>query len=282
VRNLAEQIQSCLSDVCCPLWYPGLAELLVAEGQRRLDTPGSGYSTSRHLRAVDPAAVIDVAPENGTYGPHLRIEFMPGPVSAGFLDRGIIPARLDQVNGDLLATLSHSSSLIGIVPSLCDTVGRLALSVHILHVDDPSYDVSFSDPSIPFSVFVSAATGTTAAARMAEAVIHESMHLQLTLIENTVPLVRNSLTKHYSPWKRELRPVSGIVHALYVFRVIDHWLQRLEMNGSLASYARHRRVQIAADVRELDLAKYSDDLTDAGVTLVGRLAPGDMLSVVRR
>ena len=182
MRNLAEQIHSCLSDVCCPLWFPGLAELLAAEGQRRLDAPGNGYSTSRHLRSVDPAAVVDVAPENGTHGPRLRIEFMPGPVSAGFLDRGITPARLDQVNSDLLKALSDSSSLIGKVPSLCDTVARLALSVHILHVDDPSYDVSYSDPSIPFSIFVSAATGTTAAARMAEAVIHESMHLQLTWI----------------------------------------------------------------------------------------------------
>jgi hypothetical protein len=52
----------------------------------------------------------------------------------------------------------------------------------------PGY-IRYSSPAIPFSIFVSVppADERNVVARLAEAIIHEAMHLQLTLIEAIVP-----------------------------------------------------------------------------------------------
>jgi HEXXH motif-containing protein len=45
------------------------------------------------------------------------------------------------------------------------------------------------------------------------------MHLNLTFLERSVELVRK-MELLYSPWKANTRPVSGVLHGLYVFGCI--------------------------------------------------------------
>ena len=50
------------------------------------------------------------------------------------------------------------------------------------------------------------------------------MHLQLSLLDTVEPLLGTPGVSGYSPWKRELRPVEGLLHGIYVFAVIHQVL----------------------------------------------------------
>ena len=101
------------------------------------------------------------------------------------------------------------------------------------------------------------------------------MHLQLTLIEQATPLVYPSDAQYFSPWKGAYRSPQGVVHALYVFRAIAQYLERLlELPGwSLSStdHMRHRRREIALQVHEIATFKGHPALTALGSRFVQRL-----------
>ena len=59
------------------------------------------------------------------------------------------------------------------------------------------------------------------------------MHLQLTLIEGAVPMVAGTGDTLHSPWQGRMRPVQGILHGLYVFRVIQDFHRALLEDGRL-------------------------------------------------
>jgi HEXXH motif-containing protein len=116
------------------------------------------------------------------------------------------------------------------------------------------YDVSHSDPELPFCIFISLPQPgeADAALRVAEAILHESMHLQLTMIELCVPLIARDLLGGYSPWKHEVRPVSGLLHGLYVFAVIHQICDLLlRARSEWERYGRMRRTEIEKEVATL-------------------------------
>ena len=82
-------------------------------------------------------------------------------------------------------------------------------------------DTSYSDPSLPLSVFVSCPSREerNRVERLAENVVHEALHLQLSLVERVQPLVIDGPDEEpvFSPWKDGWRTVRGLVHAVYVF-----------------------------------------------------------------
>jgi HEXXH motif-containing protein len=106
--------------------------------------------------------------------------------------------------------------------------------------------------------------------RLAESIIHEAMHLQLTLIESIVPLINSTTQTAFSPWKQSERPVQGLLHALYVFAVISEALNSLvDLVPGIADHAARRCLQIAEEVAVMGDGRGA--LTDAGVALWDRL-----------
>ena len=169
--------------------------------------------------------------------------------------------------------------LVGAAPGLRATVAAYLRSVHVLQPPGTEIDVSYSDPDVPFSVFLSIpGPGRHAALRLAESLVHECMHLHLTLIEAVLPLVGNVRASTFSPWLRRPRPLRGVLHGLYVFSVIDAFLRVLEHGGSLrpdeAAFAARRRRQIAGEIGHIDHAALAAGLTGDGKMLVERLLPG--------
>ena len=122
--------------------------------------------------------------------------------------------------------LERSLHLIRTVLPLQGTVAGLCRSLHVLAASGTDVDVSCSDPSLPFSVFVSCppATERNRVERMAENIVHEALHLQLTLVETIESLVIDVPNEPpvFSPWRNEPRNVRGLVHAVYVFGNIRH------------------------------------------------------------
>lgn len=273
-------VASCFQQPDGNLWWPDLTARLI---RIRKDRPASErfpsceqYTTSRFLVGDIESTPITrwLGPGGSCRGPRLRLEGLSDAASRHplLINRDLADA--DEVTQELAASaISRASALIGAVPSLAASVERLALSTHIIRQNDPSYDVSFSEPYIPFSIFVSIPGDSwKAAARIAEAIIHESMHLQLTLVEHLVPLALESAKPQYSPWKRECRAVSGLIHALYVFAVVDRWLELLPSTLPIADHIRGRREQIASEVCEINLAACKTGATDSGSTLIDALS----------
>ena len=127
--------------------------------------------------------------------------------------------------------------------------------------------MSHSEPTIPFSIFVSAPRPAEKdpVIRLAESLIHEAMHLQLTLVENVLPLVSTE-GQGYSPWQGRPRPARGLLHGLYVFTVILHFMDLVAVaRPDLAAKARQRRVEIEEEVAVLE--DFSGYLTEAGRAL---------------
>ena len=151
--------------------------------------------------------------------------------------------------------------------------------MHVLQPPGAEIDVSYSDPDVPFSVFVSIpGPGRHTALRLAESLVHECMHLHLTLIEAVVPLVGDDCASTFSPWLRRPRPLRGVLHGLYVFSVVDEFLRVLELGGSLGpdqmAFAARRRRQIAGEIAQVDHPALAAGLTGDGKVLVERLLRG--------
>lgn len=137
--------------------------------------------------------------------------------------------------------------------------------------------MSYSDPLLPFSIFVGIEGSEQANGdmRLAEGILHECMHLQLTLIEETVTMVSAKDERHYSPWQGTMRPSKGVLHGLYVFRVIQDFHRALLESGSLRpgerTYLTRRIDTIEDEVAAVGDLAASRDLTEAGRRLAAAL-----------
>ncbi|WP_285960302.1 cyclophane-forming radical SAM/SPASM peptide maturase YhhB [Pseudomonas tohonis] len=83
----------------------------------------------------------------------------------------------------------------------------------------PDKIVSFSDNSVPGALYVSIVQGGSYIDPydLADSLIHEHRHQKLYLLERRVDLIEVTSTKVVSPWREDLRPPSGLLHAIFVF-----------------------------------------------------------------
>ena len=262
-------------------WLPDVAPPLTARTWRRLAPRGfrpANYGTHRWL-AGDPAAerTVLAALDLGDL-PQCRIEALPASSRNRYERSGLVFPRSVAAPAAVAAGRS-ALSLVEAAPGLRAAVAAYVRSVHVLQPPEAEVDVSYSDPDVPFSVFLSIpGPGRHAALRLAESLVHECMHLHLTLIEAVVPLVGDAPASTFSPWLRRPRPLRGVLHGLYVFSVVDAFLRVLEHGGSLgpdqAAFAARRRRQIAGEIAQIDRPALAAGLTEDGRRLVERLLRG--------
>ena len=275
--GLRRTIRAALARSADP-WLPELAPRLIARAWRRSAPRGffpGNYGTHRWLEG-DPAAerpvlaALDLG-ERRT----CRLETLPASSRIRYESAGLVFPRSVPVAAAVAAVRS-ALALVGAAPGLRATVAAYPRSAHVLQPPGTEIDVSYSDPDVPFSVFVSIPRpGRHAALRLAESLAHECMHLQLTLIEAVLPLVEDERASTFSPWRRRPRPLRGVLHGLYVFTVIEAFLRVLEGGGSLgpdeAGFAAKRRRQIAGEIASVDRSALAAGLTGDGQALVERL-----------
>ncbi len=276
--DLIERTKSALENVSdCP-WLPDLTVDLVKMGWRVLyqetGLSPSTYGTSRVIAKSIQAPRNVVSYLSNSWA----IEILNENLADNYKDVGIEFYTATEIqDANLSSSLEDALNLIKQVPTLYETVAALVRSVHLIKPEDEDYDVSFSEPHIPFSIFVSVPQqqSSTTALRVAEAVVHEAMHLQLTLIEQSVPLAISASQQYYSPWRKECRDTQGVLHALFVFRVIDRMLDQLASIGShksdLTEYIQGRRYEIGRQISEIRSFQYCSNLTRVGTCFVQRL-----------
>lgn len=236
------------------LWFPGLtAELLADFIPRNQVAPSlvEQYGTTRWLAGnTSPPA-----PDGGDIrvGPHVaKIEYLSSETVTRFAGLPFANSRDPQIRWRVQA----AADVLAHVPNMAECIGSVVKSIHPLQAPR-DHDVSHSTPELPFSIFVSIPEKDErdASLRVAESLIHESMHLQLTLVDSIETLSVDDRATGYSPWKDEVRPVTGLLHGLYVFAVIYQALGILTgVRSEWRQYCRQRRSAIECEIASLSEA----------------------------
>jgi HEXXH motif-containing protein len=271
-----------------PLWECTLTSQLVRGKWARLAMDRSisadNYSTALCLQYGDdplvPATnrvILSADDINGT----LYLESPAWePLQTFYADHGLAPLpELEIASSGAWAKIKSALNLLDQVPRANDCVQLLVRCIQILSQADAEIDSSYSHPDIPFSIFVSVCADSSlhSALRVAESILHEAMHLKLTLIEGVTPLiVPNATGRYFSPWRNELRPAQGVMHGLFVFRAILDFYTTLVRQVSTAreiGYLQDRIAQITEEFQQLKAFPGCEDLTTAGATLTANLLP---------
>ncbi len=268
MSDLVTSTLDCILDPSVPLWWPGLAGHLVDDLSLERGLDLTSYSTSAWITmgSISPPRLIAVRNAR-RLGTHAVVEILSPAVQQRYDICGCRFWEIDELaQGAALDLLALALNEIATVPDLADTVGQLARRIHLLVPNDDAYDVNFSEPELPFSVFVSIPLRPLEQMRwrVAEAIVHEAAHLQLTLVERIVPLITAPQAQHYSPWRKVARSVSGVLHGLYVFGVIAEWMTKCSAPGS---HVRQRLADIAREVKQIDDFPEASGLTHAGAAL---------------
>ncbi|HEV2912606.1 MAG TPA: HEXXH motif-containing putative peptide modification protein [Pyrinomonadaceae bacterium] len=286
--DLVERVKNSLVSYNNLIWFPHLTKDLVKIGWRDIiHTYGltkSNYSTGRLISGnLDAqcglvACISSLVDYMACEESAIQIELLADDIAHKYRKDGVDFYTIEEiVSTTVLDCLTDAITLITRVPSLAATVTTLTKTLHIIRPEDDANDVSFSEPHIPFSIFVSVPLKRQRndALRVAESIVHEAMHLQLTLVERITPLIKHSDKTYYSPWREEYRPIQGVLHASYVFRVIDEFLAHLQLESSLSDenivYIDKRRKQIADQIRKVQYLKVCHDLTREAQSFAKRL-----------
>ena len=262
-------------------WLPGVASVLAQEAHSTLLAPRGlsayTYGTQRYLEGSaaadrDQIFLVPVASSLPVIG-----EWLPGGTFKKYEHLG-----LSQINKNnetvarVRETVARAFTYFQIDEPLSRTIGQLVRCIHILASKNDTYDVSHSDPTVPFSIFISVPQASTPQCyvRVAESILHESMHLQLSLIEDAVTLVSHEKPIRHSPWRGDRRPPGAVLHGIYVFVCIMRFLELLcnsYSTSGVIDYAHRRNKQIRRELNLAFLSLKSSDLTELGGILIDLL-----------
>lgn len=282
--NLQEQVPSFI-DQPFPLWEIELTTQLVSAEWKSLfdfDINPKGYSTARAYckdSKLPSSGMLKISETKSIDS--IFIEYpQPDLLGAFYEETGLEILNQNEIraiNG--IDKIKCALETLGKVPGVLDCIRQLVKCIGILKQHDPEIDISHSDPNIPFSIFVSVCEDTSEISnlRVAESILHEAMHLKLTLIEHHVDLIvpRTNET-FYSPWRDEQRPVRGVLHGLFVFRAIFELYNFLEKKYNqpvVVKYLKNRKEDI---IKEFLLCKefcHNKGLTVDGAILTKNLLP---------
>ena len=255
-------------------WFPQAASRLADfawEDARRYDFSPGNYGTHRWLHKDPMRERIRRACFALSDTSELSIEILPNSSRKHFENTGLVFS--DQCP---VGAFPSALDVIRCVPSLYTTISLYLRSLHLLAAPSDDHDVSHSDPAVPFSIFISVPPlDSQGRIRLAESIVHECMHLQLSIMERIVPLVDEPKAMSFSPWQQTSRPVSGLLHGLYVFTVIHNFLTLAALSGSLGpderKHVNSRCRKIANEVNQLSSDGWTSSLSTIGRCLARRL-----------
>ncbi len=279
--DLAEEILQFISHARAEPWFPTLTRRLVNRAEEeRLRPIGlslSTYGTERFLRKDPCAQRSSVRGLEDVFGQGPIIEQLSSDVESSYERLGLKFLARARINESVIASLHQALQRLEQIPSLSASTMDLVRSIHVLDAGDEAYDVSHSDPFLPFSVFISIPRQKVpnSALRLMESTVHEAMHLQLSLIENVFDLVQERDVRLPSPWRSELRPPAGVLHGIYVFvniaRVYDLMIPTSDPSSPQAQFIRRRLGEISRELEAAFLSLSPTVLTSSGQMLLALL-----------
>ncbi|MDL2403037.1 cyclophane-forming radical SAM/SPASM peptide maturase YhhB [Rhizobium mayense] len=158
-------------------------------------------------------------------------------------------------------------------PALADEMLLACQAVQFVRdpTADPEKIVSFSDDSVPGTLFVSVMQGghLIDPFDLADSLVHEHRHQKLYLLERFGPTVSRFAPRVVSPWRADLRPPSGLLHAVFVFVELQRLWQHILAHGPARMKDRAAK-QLGDTERNLKLGIATlrqCELTELGVAL---------------
>ncbi len=268
-----------------PLWECELTEALVQNKWEVLRNEGlknkSDYSTARCVNDYTVSLGIrhPISESDDDEVIYLESPSFSG-LQSFYAEHGLVPLLDHEIETtDALLKIQRAMAVISLVRPAHSSIRKLVRAIQVLKQETEEIDTSYSHPKIPFTIFVSTSIdySNISNLRVAESILHEAMHLKLTLIENIVPLVKpdnNSL--YYSPWRDEPRPVGGVLHGLFVFKAISEYYEecyKMEKLPDAKVYLSERGSQIEKEIAQLKHFEASPGLTEAGSSFATSLLP---------
>lgn len=131
----------------------------------------------------------------------------------------------------------------------------------------PDKIVSFSDNSVPGALFVSVTHGDgfIDAYDLADSLVHEYRHQKLYLFERQYPTTSPGALVT-SPWREDLRPVSGLLHAVFVFVELRRFWEYVRTKGPSRL---HNRAVVQLEDTERNLSDAFETLRSCELTKAG-------------
>ena len=206
------------------------------------------------------------------------LEKLPTPLAHLATSNGVSLKKTCDLREEYVRSILWSSCKLirQLAPELFLSVRILLRSLHVLESPGKDYDVSFSLPCLPNSIFLSIPQPSepNSVSRLTEAIVHEVLHLQLSLVERICPLVQNDAEKEfaYSPWRDERRPLGGLIHGLFVFRGVEMlWIRAT--NNHLRNVFNFAKDRVEEIRRQCSLVKPKEyrSLTSFGQKIFLRL-----------
>lgn len=192
-------------------------------------------------------------------------------------DRGLRPNQTTDETQLCQCISDAAHAIVGKAPCCKASLAALVRTIHLVASGGDDYDTSYSDPSIPFSIFLSVPTAIERRSllRVAEGLVHEAMHLQLSLCEAICPLVDGTVKwEMYSPWKQTKRQTQGVMHGLYVFCVLKWMWEQVGQVSSVVEdrlFAARRINEITDEIKAVRDVVDSPALTHEGRDFVQSL-----------
>lgn len=169
---------------------------------------------------------------------------------------------------------------LGILAAWRPALGREieTISPAVQFIRDPTAHpdkiVSFSDDAVPGALFVSVrqGDGLIDAYDLADSLLHEHRHQKLYLFERRFPItLPGDLV--VSPWREDLRPASGLFHAIFVFVELRRFWKHVLASGPprMLTRARHQLADTERNLVQAFATLEQCQLTDAGAALAAVL-----------
>lgn len=231
---------------------PAVGAISIAFGAEPSVIPSFSIGGQRlHVDREDPAFVDSWIP------------------AAQFSSHGVTPARREDM-GTWVHALEDAARVVEqVTPGTASMVGWIVRS--FVPIVSPAEELacSMSDSARPGAI-MSTIDGPPV---LAESIVHEFRHNLLHQLERAYPIFEPESpqqARFYSPWRDDPRPLSGILHALFVFLdVCAIHAGVLERRIGEAHDQSDSSVRLAANVRRIRIAL--DVLRDnAGLTPFGR------------
>ena len=204
----------------------------------------------------------------------------PNELEGFFTENDLSPVNQEGIHSiGVVKKLDDAMILLNAVPNLAGYIAQLVRRIVVLKSANPEEDVSYSHPALPFSIFVSVCEERSieASARVAESILHEAMHLRLSLIQKVVNILepgRQEGESYFAPWRHVERPVNGVLHGIFVFRAILEFFRKLAFiskDKRVKEYSSRRIQQISFELEQVADFYKSPALSDTGFELARQL-----------
>lgn len=267
-----------------PIWSENVTQALVDDrwqilAQSSQWTPRN-YNTAGYLLENSSVSPAKTKISSGSRDQNIYIETpCSNYLDDFYLKFGLHPYLDGEINASQIVTcFQEALQLLEYVVPSSRCIHALVRSIIVLAPDNPDTDISYSHPVIPFSIFISCSAQPSdyQEIRLLEAILHEAMHLQLSLVERYIPLIESTgkTDLYYSPWRNEPRPARGVLHGLFVFRAIYEFFSILNIcphSAPVKFYVNRRLERIAHEISSLASFPSSAALTVTGTQFAKQL-----------